>query len=115
MDTVRIESKYSVVDGSNVFLTVGFGNAQFGSSHVERQNGDILVIGEVTALPLGGGAALRGTKVRVVSVVTDINPNTNLLSVTYDLTGGSAPVSLTETDDVAPNASEKFEHLIEFI
>jgi hypothetical protein len=115
MDTVKTSSTYTVVDTTDVLLTVIFGNAQFGSSRVERENGTIIRIGEVVKLVLGRGSALRGTKIRVVSTVTDINPSSNLLSVSYTLTGGVAPATVTETDDVSPNTSEKFEHLIQFV
>jgi hypothetical protein len=115
METVRINSTYSVSDEGNVLLTVVFGDAQFGSSHVERLNGELLRIGDVDRLSIGKGSAIRGTGIRVVSTVTDINPNTNLLSVTYSLSGGAAPSNLTETDDVPANTSEKFEHVIAFV
>ena len=87
------------LSGGDVALSVVIGDAQMGSSVVRRGNegGEVLAIGDVDALPLGPGDALRGGTVYVKSIVTDINDASNFTSITYLVHdgGGTTPVELS--------------------
>jgi hypothetical protein len=89
--------------GGDVSLSIVIGDAQMGSSVVRRGNeaGEVLAIGDVAALPLGPGDALRGGAVYVKSIVTDINDASNFTSITYLVHDGGAttPVELNGAVD----------------
>jgi hypothetical protein len=72
-----------------VQLTVTIGQGQFGSSTVVV--GDTFVGHEhLFDQRIGSGNQLAGKVLRIVSVVTDINPQTNDTNVTYRLQSGAA-------------------------
>jgi len=81
---------YEIVAGQKVFLTVMIGDADVGGSVVEL-DGDRILKGDVDNQDLGDGNGLKGKKLRIKTVVVDVNPHTNNTSVTYSLKGGARP------------------------
>lgn len=76
-------------DAAVVKLRIVIGQAQKGATSVHR--GGTLIVStndDVVDVDLGTGAAVRGQKFYCATVVTDVNPQTNLTSVTWELTGG---------------------------
>lgn len=76
-------------DAAVVRLRIVVGQAQKGATSVHR-GGTLLVStnDDVVTLDLGTGAEVRGEKFYCATVVTDVNPQTNLTSVSWELAGG---------------------------
>lgn len=87
MSNTRLETSYNVKPKSETKLQVVIGDAQIGTSAVWLGSKRIHT-GDVNALTIGKGADISGKKLKVKSVVTDVNDKTNWTSVTYKLTGG---------------------------
>ena len=97
--STRLEEDYAVTDG-DVQLSVIIGDRQFGTSLVTL-DGEQLALGDVNGLTVTAPGGLRGKKLFVKSVVTDVNDQSNFTSITYELSGGVAPkgFELRETVD----------------
>jgi hypothetical protein len=93
MKKVEHASQY-VVGNGDVQLEVTIGEGQFGSTLV-TVGAKVFPQQHLFSQVLGSGPALRGQVVSVFSVVNDTNPQTNRTSVTYELTGGPAPLKQT--------------------
>lgn len=91
MKTIKHTSKYKVGSGQGqVHLRVVIGEGQFGSSSVVVGASlfpQVRTFDENIGLP----AELNGKLISAISVVTDTNKQTNLTSVTYELSGGPQP------------------------
>ncbi len=84
---------------ATVHLRLVIGQAQKGATVV--QIGGVMLASsnqDVVEVELGTGAELRGKKVFCTTVVTDINPQTNLTSVTWEISGGLAAFTRTCTE-----------------
>lgn len=91
---------YRLADpAATVRLRVLTGQAQKGATVV--QHGCTLVTttndDEVT-VELGTAEEMRGQKIHCTTVVTDVNPQTNLTSVSWELTGGAETYTKTSTE-----------------
>jgi hypothetical protein len=96
---VSFSSAYRVGNGP-IKLTVTIGDGQFGSTLV--QVGDQLLDHERTFdAVIGNGSDLAGKLLRIFSVVTDTNKQTNRTSVTYRLEGGPEVLEHTLSFTVA--------------
>jgi hypothetical protein len=73
-------------------LTIGFGNGQMGMSRVTL-DGVLLKIGDIRALAIDGAAP--GARLSIKSTATDVNDQSDTVSVQYRLTGGAAPLEFT--------------------
>jgi hypothetical protein len=90
--SVNFDSSYVVGGGAGaVTLSVIVGDGQFGTSLVTADATDFPP-GDVSELELGTASALRGTLLKIKTIVTDINDRTNSTSLTYSLRGGVAPL-----------------------
>lgn len=69
-------------------LTVTFGDGQKGHSSLKTINGKYIT-GKVENLNIGHGEQLKGKKMLISSIVTDVNPHTNWMSVTYFINGSA--------------------------
>ena len=93
---VNTEAQYRVGDGP-VYLSLLVGEAQFGVHDIYLKNRKLLRAGGNLAIELGKGPNLVGQDLRVATLATDINSQTNRLTVTYVLSGGEgAPVTASE-------------------
>lgn len=90
---VELDATYVVRSSSPVKLTVVIGDAQLGTSLVRLGSQKPLTVGQVKGLAIGKGSSLRGRKLFIKSVVTDVNDKTNHTSISYKLSGGTAPAS----------------------
>lgn len=110
--SVKIEATYAVNDSRNVHLTINVGDGQMGTSAVVL-DGTPVGIGQIKRLKLGQGAALRGKKMRIKTVVTDVNDRTNRTSVNHILEGGKAtlPVKMSGQVDDEGDSINYFLHV----
>ena len=75
-----------------VFLSLSIGEGQFGSSDVFIDDERILrTSGSFGGLRLGGGAELTGKTLLVRTIVNDTVTQTNRMTLTYKLAGGTPP------------------------
>lgn len=81
-----LKTDYAVAQ-RNVDLTIIIGDAQLGTSIVFL-NGIKIAEGEITNLLIGSGTQLKGSTLKVKTIVSDVNDKTNHTSVTYRLKGG---------------------------
>jgi hypothetical protein len=82
----QLNEDYAVA-ANDVLLTVEYGYAQIGGG-VAKLDGREIAASPITNQVVGNGAALKGKKLLVKSVVADANDTTNKVSVVYKLTGG---------------------------
>ena len=75
---------HQVTDNENYVLTIIVGEAQIGYSSFKDFEGKY-ISGNIILHPLGRGKNIRGKTLIITSMVTDVNPNTNLTSITYKL------------------------------
>ena len=107
------EQDYIVEEGP-VRLSVIVGERQFGSSMVFIDDEQV-ANGIVEELVLGDGDKLQGSKCVIYTLVTDIRDNTNEMSVTWIIAGGSHRVMATATG-AAPKkfGSQMFKGIFRF-
>ncbi len=88
MKHVKKNVKYAVKK-AEVTLAVLIGSGQIGSSVVFQGTRELGSGGSMLSLPLGAGEDLKGTEVRVASLVQDVLTQSNRVSVEYVLSGGT--------------------------
>lgn len=93
----EVQRDYRVAQGT-VMLDITIGEAQIGASAVFLDE-LMIATGKVDDLKIGPGSILKGRRLSIRSIVSDVNPNTNRTAVTYDLSGGEEPLSVTLTAD----------------
>ena len=93
--SVTLDQEFKL-SGEDVFLTILIDNAQIGTSKAEV-NEEELARGEIENLKLGSN--LKGKVLRVKTVVTDVNDNTNKMRVRYKIHDGNSEseIALTST------------------
>jgi predicted ABC-class ATPase len=107
------EQDYIVANGP-VRLSVIVGERQFGSSMVFIDD-DQVANGIVEELVLGDGDKLEGSKCVIYTLVTDIRDNTDEMSVTWIIAGGSHRVTATATGSPAKKfGSQMFKAIFRF-
>jgi len=87
MKQVSAKQRYSLGNGT-ARLTIAFGDAQMGISRL-LNNGALFKIGLFEDFDLG---QMKDRTLSIKSTVTDINNQTNNVSVVYLITGGQAPL-----------------------
>jgi hypothetical protein len=93
--------EYEVKAKTPITLTVVVGEGELGGNAVTWKNQVLGSGGAVTNLPVGkANEDLRGTALDCTTTVKDINPNTNITSVTYTLSGGARQQTYSYTADV---------------
>jgi hypothetical protein len=98
------------VDTADVFLSLGIGEGQFGTTDVFIGTTSILrATGPIGSLRLGSGPAIKGKKLLVRSVISDVSTKTNKMSVSYRLNGGKGTKNLVVNDNVAEGKSVVFD------
>lgn len=116
MKTVEYETKLALDDTATqpVRLTVTVGNAQIGGSVVKIDDHEVADGRNIRDLDLGPEGSLIGKALTVRTVVTDVNPSTNRLVVTYELKTSSDELSHRLRTSVSSNDSAFFELYVEF-
>lgn len=113
---------FAVQSSSSYFLTVIIGNGQGGSTTFKDFD-DEQYSPKVVNVPIGKGSLIKGKSSSIVSVVVDINPDSDNLIVSYFLTTktkteleleNSEPV-VTSTMTVETNSTAVFITTINFI
>jgi hypothetical protein len=84
MKNIITKLSHTVEDRTVYYFTIKVGEAQIGYSSFKDFEGKY-VSGNIILYPLGKGEKIRGKKLISSSMVTDVNPNTNLTSITYRL------------------------------
>jgi hypothetical protein len=113
MSNPSMQVDYKVVAANNVVLTITFGNGQLGASTITGANA---IVGEVKNWTVGKGDDLRGKKIDIHSVLTDVNASTNRLNGDYALTGGDHPQTISLESTVENQGdSDRFHVTVNFI
>lgn len=112
MGNTSTQLLYHVVDGQDVFLTITFGDGQLGGSVVTGAN---VIMGLVTDWKVGAGTELRGKSIDIHSTVSDVVPQTNRVSASYQLTGGVHPQTIVMESTVADNGTDRFRVVVKFL
>ena len=104
MKNIVTEISQQVTDQENYFLSIVIGEAQIGYSSFRDFEGKY-ISGNIVLHPIGKGENIRGKKLIITSMVTDVNPNTNLTSITYRLNDANID---TVSETVESNNSSIF-------
>lgn len=86
----KIRGDFAAKEGENVSLTVTIGDGQFGVIKVMVDDVFVASSQEKLHVSLGEAGSLRGRKIKVLSVVNDVNPITNRTVMTWVLTTAAA-------------------------
>lgn len=99
--------RYEVADGATVVLDVAIGDGQRGHCTALLGEQQICAADTIVGLPVGEGAALRGSKLVISALVLDVRTETDWTSVELRLRGGvqSQERTLRQTSDGAPAVS----------
>jgi hypothetical protein len=89
------EGEYKVADGT-VRISVSVGERQLGTSIVYLED-EPIANGDIEELPLGKGPALEGRTAEIYTMVTDVRSDSDEMSVTWILTGGSKKLAVTRS------------------
>ena len=107
------EQDYTLADGQ-VRLSVVVGERQFGSSMLFVDDAPV-ANDIVEELVLGDGDSLEGSTAVIYTLVTDIRDNTDEMSVTWIIAGGSHRVIATATGAPAKKfGSQMFKGVFHF-
>jgi hypothetical protein len=98
-----LTSPYRVGEGV-VHLTITVGEGQLGTSTVILGT-EKIAHGESIDVDVGRGPEIAGNMLVCTTAVTDILPETNHTSVTYDLTGGPQPRRFVQLEDIDPDGT----------
>ena len=83
---VKLDATYHVGTG-NVKVSILVGNKQLGTSRARIGN-KVLHTGDFDQFVVGKGGTLKGKKLALKTVVTDVNDRSNLTAVRYLIEGG---------------------------
>ena len=86
----RTRGTIAAQDGENISLTVTIGDGQFGVIKVMVDSVIIASGQEKLHVSLGDAANLRAKKIKVLSVVNDVNPITNRTVMRWVISGVTA-------------------------
>jgi hypothetical protein len=104
-EAVKTVEDYKVGDG-DVFLSLFIGEGQTGTTEVFLGTRPLVTLsGHFGNLFIGKGPDLVGKKLQVRSVINDVISAHNLMSVTYELRGGTRARSFEADGEVATNGS----------
>ena len=107
--TVHHNIDFTPANTKDYFLSVLVGNGQSGSTTFRNPAGDF-ISPDVFNVPLGRGKQLKGTSLPVVSVVMDINPQTDNMVVSYYITDTEVldeeELKTLEPTDIVPFAAD---------
>lgn len=82
----------AVSDADNISLTINIGDAQIGGSVVQFSGSpNPIGKGEIAALALGTGAALKGKTLNVTTNILDVNKASMLVSAAHQFQNGNPP------------------------
>lgn len=105
---VKLKKTYKVAR-RDVFLSLIIGDGQFGSTDVFLDDQRILrTSGSFGKLRIGKGDELAGKTLSVSTIVNDTVAQTNRMSVTYKLTGGTGPGEFPSRGKVANEGDSLF-------
>jgi len=105
--TISDTAVYEVLDNRSITLEVTIGDGQVGATNL-RLNGVPVPFPNQHA-PVQVGPVIKGSVLDCISLVHDVNPQTNHTSVTYDLRGGVEPKTYAYTLDASENGQVRYE------
>lgn len=118
---VKTHEQYAVRD-QNVFFSALVGNAQFGTISATFADAPDRPLIQPSAqnivrdLGLGAGSNLAGRSLLVLGVLSDVNPLTDRMVMTYTLTGGVQDGSVLASGTVSqPNDIGVFRARFDFV
>ena len=112
MEIIKKSKEVTVNDSEDYALTVKIGDGQKGSTSFMHPNGSFKT-GDIQNEPLGNGASLKGKSLSPSSMVTDVNPHTNNVTITYLINQNEVLSILEDADE--NNGSVFFETTLKFI
>lgn len=80
---------YPVNDDSKIIVQITIGDAQGGGWSIDLDDAKIQKGSDSAPVPIGDGKAIRGKELQVAVSVLDIRPETNRLSATVVIDGGT--------------------------
>ena len=101
MRNIITKLTHKVEDKIICYLTIKVGEAQIGYSAFKDLDGKY-ISGNIILYPIGKGEKIRGKTLIITSMVTDVNPNTDLTSITYTINDNDIK---TVTKEVESNNS----------
>ena len=102
---------YALPAIGEVSLSIVLGDGQKGSSSFKNFNGNY-VIGAVSDVLLGNAENIKNKSLLISSLVSDVNPNTDLTSITYLINDAEAKSYSEEAE--SPNDSVYYTTTINF-
>ena len=102
MKVIDLKTEYNVKEQESISLNIVIGDAQIGASIVYLEDKEI-GRGEIQKLKIGLGSTIKGKKLKIKSVVTDVNDMTKQTSITYELIGGIFDQSFCSKGTVEEN------------
>ncbi|MBO2008506.1 hypothetical protein [Hymenobacter negativus] len=94
-------------DDQPLSVTLRIGNVQRGGSIIRLQRNGVSTqlarANEITGVIVGTGSSLRGGVMQVITVVVDVNPDSNWTNVTHQLTAGNQVVIREDFHEEAPD------------
>ena len=104
MSSPVLREEYQL-DGQDVVLTVEIGYGQLGQSAVWFPVGNLIHKGDVEELTIDDSGLGQDQRIRVKTVVADVNDNTNQMQVRYRLSGGAEPGEWALDGEVRENGN----------
>lgn len=108
-------SHYQVSDVSEVKLDCWVGEGQAGGCAVSLDGAPLAHSAMIKGLSLGFGKALRGKRLLVNATAIDHSAQTNLVSATLRLSGGTLPRELSARVEADDDQAVVFTFLINFL
>ena len=108
-------SHYQVVDIQPVVLDTYVGEGQPGGCAVSLDGVPLQHAPVIKGLSLGHGKTLRGRRLLINATAIDRNPQTNLVSATLKLSGGSLPSELTARVEADEGQAVVFTFIVNFL
>ncbi len=106
MKDVTQDRSLALGDDQPLFVTLRIGNVQRGGSVIQlERNGtstQLARANDITGVVVGTGRTLRGGVLQVITVVVDVNPDSDWTNVTHQLTPGSQPTIREDFHELAP-------------
>ena len=92
----QIKENYEVIDSNEVIVSIVIGEEQAGWTAIFLDD-EYKTEGQtkIENYSLGEGSQLKSRVLKIDTTVIDKNPRTNRTAVTYFLTGGSSPKTIT--------------------
>ena len=111
MKEVKTDLSYQTGTKDTCLLSITIGDAQVGHTTFKKINGTYGT-GQIQMEDLGKETDLKGKKMLISTIVTDVNPATNKTSISYKINDKAYDPILSEAD--AENGSLRYKTIVTF-